>query len=102
MSAAAEPSKPNPRSAEEIRQWVANYLAKHLQVEPEKIRFDEKLMDVGLDSMQFLVLVGELEKWLGCQFVDPWIDDFTINTLAQFLAEQVAQGKTKIDPAERN
>ncbi|MDQ3332433.1 MAG: acyl carrier protein [Planctomycetota bacterium] len=56
---------------------------------------------MGLDSMQFVVLVGEMEQWLGCRFTDnPLIDYPTIDTLADFLANQLAQGKTLIDPTQ--
>lgn len=60
------------------------------------------VIGLGLDSMQFVVLVGELETWLGCRFTDnPLMDYPTINELAAFLADQVAQGRTTIDPTGR-
>jgi acyl carrier protein len=64
-----------------------------------EIRLDESLAGLGLDSMQFVVLVGELEDWLGCRFTsNPLVAHPSINALSQFLARQISAGRTRIDP----
>jgi acyl carrier protein len=88
-----------PRKADEIQQWLLERLSERLRVEPTEIDCEAPLISLGVDSMQFVVLVGELEDWLGCRFADnPLIDYPTIKALSEFLADQSAQGKTLIDP----
>jgi len=89
------------RTESEIRQWIIDKLEVRLQIEPAEIRLDEPLIALGVDSMQFVVIVGELEEWLGCRFADnPLIDYPSVNALAAFLASQLAKGKTVIDPTD--
>lgn len=91
---------PRRASEDEIRRWFLEKLAAQTQLDPAEIDLDGPLVAHGLDSMQFVVIVGELEEWLGCRFVDnPLIDYPSINGLSRFLAGQVQQGKTVIDPA---
>lgn len=96
-----EDAVPDRRSAAEIRDWIVNRLSAAMEIDPGEIRLDEPLVDLGLDSMQFVVLVGDLEQWLGVRFLDnPLIDYPTANALSEYLAEQLARGKTEIDPTE--
>jgi acyl carrier protein len=91
------------RTSDDIRNWIVTRVAERLQVAPEQIRSDEPLIDIGLDSMEFVALVGELERWLGVRFRDnPLIDYPTLDTLSSYLADQLARGKTVIDPSERD
>ena len=92
---------PERRSADEIRHWLLTKLSGLLGTPPAEIDVDQPLVGIGVDSMQFVVLVGELEQWLGCRFSDnPLIDYPTISTLSNYLADQLAQGKSVIDPTE--
>jgi acyl carrier protein len=93
----------NSPSADEIRDWIVARVSERLDVAPSEIRIDEPLIDVGLDSMEFVALVGELESRLGCRFRDnPLIDYPTANLLSDYLARQIALGKTVIDPSQRD
>ena len=94
--------KTSSRSADDIRAWLIAKLAEAHRVEASEISTGEPLISMGLDSMQFVVLVGELEQWLGCRFSsNPLIDFPTIDLLSDFLADQLSQGKSLIDPAVR-
>jgi acyl carrier protein len=98
-----EPKSPIQRTADEIRDWIVSHIADKLQITPDQIRTDEPLIDVGLDSIEFVAVVGELERWLGVRFRDnPLIDYPTLDGLSSFLSEQLARGKTVIDPAVRD
>jgi len=89
-----------PRSAAEIELWLATKIAARLQVPSSEVNLDEPLIDIGLDSMEFVALVGELEHWLDCRFRDnPLIDYPTISTLSEFLAGELAAGRRNIVPA---
>lgn len=93
---------PSSPSAVEIREWLLKKLSEAQRVDVSEIPVDEPLIGIGLDSMQFVVLVGELEQWLGCRFTDnPLIDYPTIELLSMFLADQLAHGRTLIDPTQR-
>jgi acyl carrier protein len=95
MESAATPT----RSAAEIRRWIVERLSTLLNMDPAEIRTDEPLIDVGLDSMDFVGLVVDLENWLGCRFKDnPLIDYPTADALSEYLAGQLARGRTAIDP----
>jgi acyl carrier protein len=92
-------SRPAPRSAEEIRDWIAQRLVSDIGLSPDEVDGDKPVVSFGVDSMQFVVLVGELESWLGIRFADnPLIDYPTINTLSDYLSRQLALGRTVIDP----
>lgn len=94
-------SPPRSFTEDEIRHWLVDKLSRRLRIPPDEIDLDEPLVALGIDSLQFVALVGELEEWLGCRFVDnPLIDFPTVNALAPFLAEQLQQGKTQIDPLQ--
>lgn len=53
-----------------VRQWVRAYLARTTNVEPAQIRFDRTLADFGLDSVDAVLMAGEMEDATGMQ-VDP-------------------------------
>ena len=93
------PAAPIVRSSVEIQDWLVAKIASRLHVAPDEVNLDEPLIDVGLDSMEFVAMVGELEHWLGCRFRDnPLIDYPTISALSDFLAGELAAGKTNIVP----
>lgn len=88
----------NPPSAESIRDWLVERVAAQLRIDPTEVSLDEPLTGQGIDSMQFVVIVGELEDWLGCRFADnPLVKYPTIRSVADFLARQIAAGRTLID-----
>lgn len=88
-------------SATEIQHWLVNRLSEIQQLEPKDVQLDQPLVRMGLDSMQSVVLIGELEQWLGCRFTgNPLANYPTISTLCDFLADQLARGKRVIDPAK--
>jgi len=88
------------RTEEDIRQWMVERLSTRLSLEPGEIDVEQPLVALGVDSMQFVVLVGELEDWLGCRFAsNPLVGYPSINALSHFLARELAKGQTLIDPA---
>jgi acyl carrier protein len=93
------PASETSRSTAEIRIWLVTRISARLNVSPEEVSLDEPLIDIGLDSMEFVAMVGELEHWLGCRFRDnPLIDYPTVSALSEFLAGELAAGRTNILP----
>ncbi len=89
-------------TADEIRGWLVAKVSEAAHVPPQEVRTDAPLSESGLDSMRFVVLVGELEDRLGCRFADnPLFEHPTIDALAAFLADRLARGDTLIDPRGR-
>lgn len=92
-------SPPPTRTAAEIREWIIERLIHDVGLSPDEVDGDKPVVSFGVDSMQFVVLVGELESWLGVRFADnPLIDHPTVNALSTHLARQLEQGRAVIDP----
>jgi acyl carrier protein len=90
-------SAPLVRSDVEIRKWLVANLAAQMELEPGQVDPEEPIAALGIDSMQLIGLIGDLEEWLGCRFTDnPWIDFPTVNSLSAFVAAQLKQGRTTI------
>ncbi|MGE0378502.1 MAG: acyl carrier protein [Planctomycetaceae bacterium] len=89
------------KSAETIRDWLVAAAGTHLNVPPGEVELDVPLIAQGIDSMQFVVVIGELEDWLGCRFADnPLVRYPTIRLVAEFLERQLAEGRTVIHSAD--
>jgi polyketide synthase 13 len=80
------------RSAEEVQQWIVVRLARLLQVETAEIDPAAPLAHHGLDSVQFVLFVTDLEQWLGLTFKkNPVNEQSTIASLAEHLASLTRQ-----------
>lgn len=95
--AAAPPSAPASETA--IRDWLVGRVSEHAGIAPQTVRTDESVLTYGIDSMRFVVMVGQLEEWLGCHFQSNPIAVYpTIDGLAHWLAAELAAGHTKLNP----
>lgn len=75
----------------EIRHWLVSRLAERLQLPPDELDIDTPIIGFGLDSMQAVVLIGELEDWLSIRLAANPLTEFpTIQSLSRHLAERVA------------
>ncbi|MCA9159238.1 MAG: acyl carrier protein [Planctomycetales bacterium] len=76
------------RSAAEVQQWMITQLAEELKINREKIKVDQPILSLGIDSMQIVVVVAKLEDWLGFRFSSNPLEDYsTIEELSQFVAD---------------
>lgn len=80
------------RDAAEIQQWLAAYVAKELEVEPDDVDVSLPFEHFALDSATAIGMTGDLESWLGCR-IDPTIvyDYPTIREISEYLAEEAAE-----------
>lgn len=93
----------SPPTGDEIRTWMVNGLSWKLGMEPHDIPLDQPLIHLGMDSMEFVGLVADLERQWGLRFMDnPLIDYPTLNALSTYLADQLARGRTEIDPSRKD
>jgi acyl carrier protein len=70
------------RSAEEIQQWLVDYLAAALQKSPDTIDVTVPFDSFTLDSAAAMEMTGKLESWLGRR-VDPTLV-YDYPTIEQF------------------
>ena len=74
------------RSASEIENWLAVHVAQELGARPEQISLDEEFVNLGLSSRQAVLLMLDMETWLGQPTDAGLVYDYpTIRSLAQFL-----------------
>ena len=71
-----------------IQDWLVEYLANLLKMDPDDIVTTTPFGRYGLDSMATVVMVGDLMEWLGRNIdMDTVYRNPTIEALARFLAE---------------
>lgn len=77
-----------PRTPAAIREWLVAQLAERLLVDTAEIDDREPLTGYGLDSIQALGLIGDLEDWLGRRLSLTLLDDYPcIEALVGYLAD---------------
>ncbi len=48
-----------------IEEWLIDWIAKELGMPPAEIETSKSLLDYSLSSVTAMMLVGDLEEWLG-------------------------------------
>jgi len=84
-----EPQSPATRGrpVTEVQEWLIRRLAEELQVSREKIKVDQPMLSFGIDSVQVVSIVAQLEDWGGFRFSENPLDDYpTIEALSQHVA----------------
>jgi myxalamid-type polyketide synthase MxaB len=75
------------RSAAAVRGWLTGHLAAKLAVEAQDLDPSQPFTAYGLDSLQMVSLVGDLEGWLGRTLPPTLAWDFpTVEALSRHLA----------------
>jgi len=73
-----------------ITQWLVQWIAKELGLPATEIETDKSLLNYSLSSVTAMMLVGDLEEWLGLTLPPTLVWDYpSIAAIADFLAEQV-------------
>jgi len=73
---------------ENIQEWLINYLADVLDMEPDDIATTTPFSRYGMDSSATIILTGDLMEWLGCEIDSDDVYQYpTVQSLARFLAE---------------
>jgi|SRR6185369_7660211 len=77
------------RSAQQISEWLTDYLAKTLKIKRTEIDTDAKFERYSVDSLVLVVMTEELESWLEFS-IDPTapFEAPTISSLAKYLEER--------------
>jgi acyl carrier protein len=81
---------------EKMREWVRGHMAGVLKVAPETIAFDKPISEYGLDSVDAILMAGELEQAFKLE-IDPatFIRYETFDAAIQALSLQVDQAEAR-------
>ena len=72
----------------EVQNWIVNYIAELLEVDPDSIDVKNTFDRYGLDSSTAIAMTGDLEDWLGCELDPTLVYDYrTVEALAGHLVE---------------
>ncbi|MBK1986464.1 acyl carrier protein [Sphaerospermopsis aphanizomenoides BCCUSP55] len=90
-------SKPETMNAvDTIQGWLVNQIAKQLGIKAETIKVTEPLTRYGLDSIDSVTIVGDMEDWLDAELPSTLLWDYpTIEKAAKYLVDEVG-----VSPAE--
>lgn len=67
-----------------VRAWVRGYLARYSRIATSEISFDRTLADYGMDSVDAVLMAGELEECAGVE-IDP-ATFIQFDTIEQMIA----------------
>ncbi len=83
---------------EAIQTWLVNQLADVLSLDPSTIDVTQPLTRYGLDSIDAVTLVGDLEDWLDLELPSTLLWDYpTIAKAAAYLVEEFEVSITATD-----
>lgn len=86
-AAAAAAHAPGPRSEDDIAIWLVSRLACESRIDPDEIDVGQPFASFGIDSARALLLVGDLETWLGRRVPPITLWNYpTVAALARHLA----------------
>ena len=78
-------------SAAAIEGWCVEHIARTLGIPPSEVEREKEVERLGLDSAALVVLVVELEEWLGVELTPQLLFEYpTIAELARHIAEEHA------------
>lgn len=76
---------------EETMEWLSNKLISNFQLERSGIDPDRDFSAYGLDSLNAVNMVGEIEQWIGKELPATALWDYTtIRLLAEFVQKEAA------------
>lgn len=92
QNSSSKPSEaltPETSPQEAISSWLVAKLAKQLSLNAKTIDVSEPLTRYGLDSIDAVTLVGDMEDWLGLELPSTLLWDYpTIQKTAQYLVKE--------------
>ncbi len=74
---------------ESIQEWLIDYLAQLLDIDPGSVDVTRSFSSYGLDSSATVGMTGDLEDWLGVELDPTLVYDYpTIEQLTDHLAQE--------------
>jgi acyl carrier protein len=93
-------SKPDTMNAvDTIQVWLVNQIAAQLSINAQTIKVTEPLTRYGLDSIDSVTIVGDMEDWLDAELPSTLLWDYpTIEKAAKYLVDEV--GVSPVETAD--
>lgn len=89
MQQLQSPSSSESISAHKIQNWLVNQLADVLSLDPATVDVKQPLTRYGLDSIDAVTLVGDLEDWLDLELPSTLLWDYpSIEKAAAYLVDE--------------
>lgn len=74
-----------------IESWLINWIAREIGLPPADVDTGKSLLNYSLSSVTAMMLVGDLEEWLGLTLPPTLVWDYpSIAEIAEFLVGQLA------------
>ncbi|AFZ59874.1 acyl carrier protein [Anabaena sp. PCC 7938] len=74
-----------------IQGWLVNQIATQLGINAQTIKVTEPLTRYGLDSIDSVTIVGDMEDWLDAELPSTLLWDYpTIEKAAQYLVNELS------------
>ncbi|WP_242042852.1 acyl carrier protein [Trichormus variabilis] len=74
-----------------IQGWLVNQIAKQLGINAQTIKVTEPLTRYGLDSIDSVTIVGDMEDWLDAELPSTLLWDYpTIEKAANYLVSELS------------
>ncbi|WCM91933.1 acyl carrier protein [Acidovorax sp. NCPPB 2350] len=89
----ASPSQTASLQADTVSDWLVDYLARKLSIDPKKIDTEATFAEYGVDSMIAIVMSGDLSSWAACDLNPTALYEYpSISALSQHVCELKGQG----------
>lgn len=73
-----------------IENWFIDRVSEYIDIEVEEVNVCASFMDLGINSLATLNIIGELESWLGIKVNPTEFWDYpTIQLLSGFLIQRI-------------
>jgi acyl carrier protein len=80
---------------DELTDWIAGWISRELKVDRCRIAFDQTFVHFGMDSVQAMMMVGDLEERLARRLSPTLAWDFpTVDAMADHLAHETPPAAT--------
>lgn len=77
-------------SKDSIADWLVQWIAKELGLPTGEIETEKSLLDYSLSSVTAMMLVGDLEEWLGLTLPPTLVWDYpSIAAIADYLTQEL-------------
>ena len=80
-----------PSSAAEIENWLMDKFAEQLSISAEEIDANAEFISFGMDSMDAIMISGDLEDWLQIELPSTLLWDYpNISLVSEYLFQMVS------------
>jgi acyl carrier protein len=85
------------RSKDSVTEWLVLWIARELALPRAEIETDKSLLNYSLSSVTAMMLVGDLEEWLGLTLAPTLVWDYpSIDAIADHLIDQLGNPVTGV------